>query len=83
MKKIIYGGDHNLTQEDRHRFSKGDYECKALMRTDDDKLVVISQHKDDDTKCKVEYGFSCLCFTSIDDALHYCVHNFKSLSGGE
>lgn len=79
--KIIYGGDNKLSQEDRHLFSRGDYECKALMQTKDGKPVVISQHKTDATRCKVEYGFSCLGFTSLDDALHYCIGKFQSISG--
>lgn len=80
--KLFYGGEQELTQEDRQRFSKGDYECKALMQTKDGKPVIISQHKDDPSKCKVEYGYSCLAFRSLDDAFEYCVGRFKGVSGG-
>lgn len=81
--KIIYGGDEKLSQEDRHLFSRGDYVCKALMQTKDGKPVVISQHKSDPSKCKVEYGYSCLGFTSLDDALHYCIGKFLGVEGGK
>ena len=81
--KFNYGGENTLSQKDKSRFSKGDYECMALMQTKDGNPVVISRHKSDEAKCKVEYGYSCLCFNSLDDAMEYCVKKFRSVEGGK
>ena len=46
--KIYYGANPTFTDADKRDFSRGGYECKALMKDRRNRPVVISQNKDSD-----------------------------------
>lgn len=46
--KIYYGASPTFTDADKRDFSRGGYECKALMKDRRNRPVVISQSKDSD-----------------------------------
>lgn len=78
--KVYYGSQPNFTENDVSCFSRGNYECKALMKNKAGQLVAISQSKDKDFPIwKVEYGFSCLVFPSYDDAMGFCSGRFAKV----
>jgi hypothetical protein len=78
-RKIFYGSNPSFTDKDKSCFSRGEYECKALLKNKDGMPVVISQRTDKDCPiCKVEYGFSCLIFPSVELAMEYCESRFQS-----
>ena len=75
--KIYYGSEPTFTNDDRANFSRGGYECKALLKDRKGRPVVISQNADPDFPVwKVEYGFSCVVFGSYDEAMAYCKGRF-------
>ncbi len=78
--KIYYGTKPTFSSKDVSCFSRGKYECKALMRNKGGQPVVISQCKDKDFPVwKVEYGYSCLIFLSFDDAMDFCSGRFEKV----
>lgn len=75
--KIYYGAKPTFTDADKRDFSRGGYECKALMKDRRNRLVVISQNKDSDFPVwKVEYGFSCVLFGTYEEAMAFCRSRF-------
>lgn len=46
--KIFYGTKPKLTQKDRSMFSRGKYECKALLQTRKGDPVIISKCENTD-----------------------------------
>ena len=75
--KIYYGSEPTFTNKDRANFSRGGYECKALLKDRKGRPVVISLSTDPDFPVwKVEYGFSCVVFGSYDEAMAYCKGRF-------
>lgn len=44
--KIYYGAKPTFTDADKRDFSRGGYECKALMKDRQNRPVVISQNKE-------------------------------------
>ena len=75
--KIYYGANPTFTDADKRDFSRGGYECKALMKDRRKRPVVISQSKDSDFLVwKVEYGFSCVLFGSYEEAMAFCHGRF-------
>lgn len=76
--KYYYGTEPTFTDEDRQHFSRGGYECKALMKDRKGQPVVISQHTDPDFPAwKVEFGFSCVVFATYDEAMAFCKGRFS------
>ena len=79
--KVFYGSDPCITSKDMSCFSRGNYECKVLMKNRGGQPVAISQCKDEDFPVwKVEYGFSCLIFTSYDEVMDFCNGRFERVS---
>ena len=75
--KIYYGASPTFTDADKREFSRGGYECKALMKDRRNRPVVISQNKDSDFPVwKVEYGFSCVLFGTYEEAMVFCRGRF-------
>lgn len=75
--KIFYGSKPVFTDRDKDSFSRGKYECKALMTDRKGNPVAISQSKDPDFPVwKVEYGSSCLVFATYDEAMAFCKGRF-------
>ena len=75
--KIYYGAKPTFTDADRKAFSRGGYECKALMKDRRGRPVVVSQSKDRAFPVwKVEYGFSCVLFGSYEEAMAFCHGRF-------
>lgn len=75
--KVFYGSENTVSSNDKDYFSRGNYECKALMKSKTGQPVAISQSKDEEFPIwKVEYGFSCLVFPSYDEAMDYCKGRF-------
>lgn len=75
--KVYYGSEPTFTSKDAGCFSRGKYECKALMKNKSGQPVAISQSMDKDFPIwKVEYGFSCLVFPSYDEAMDFCNERF-------
>ncbi len=75
--KVFYGSENTVSSNDKDYFSRGKYECKALMKSKTGQPVAISQSKDEEFPIwKVEYGFSCLVFPSYDEAMDYCEGRF-------
>ena len=84
MRKLFYGPETKISDGDRHYFSRGNYECKKLLRNQKGQLVVISQCQDKDLPIwKLEYGFSCVMFGSLEDVLGFCKGKFTDLDGKE
>ena len=80
--KIFYGTKPKLTEKDKGMFSRGKYECKALLQTGKGEPVIIS--KCENTECpawRVEYNFSCVAFNTCDEALAFCKGRFMGLDG--
>ena len=76
--RITYGTMPKLTESDCASFSRGKYTCKALMQDERNMPIVISQYNDPDLPVwKVEYGFSCMCFATREEAMDYCNAHFK------
>ena len=75
--KIFYGSKPVFTDRDKDSFSRGKYECKALMTDGKGNPVAISQSKDPAFPIwKVEYGSSCLVFATYDEAMAFCKGRF-------
>lgn len=80
--KIFYSRSSKLTAQDIPSFSFGDYQCRFLLQTARGKPVTVSQRDDPDKAIwRVQYGFSCLYFGTIAEALDYCRERFCDLSG--
>lgn len=80
--KIYYGATPKFTAADRSAFSRGNFECKRLLKTGKESPVVISQCKDDAFPIwKVEYDFSCVVFDSYEKAMAFCKGRFYELDG--
>ena len=78
--KVFYGSEPSITSKDVSCFSRGNYECKALMKSKAGKPVAISKSKDKDFLVwKVEYGFSCLVFPSYEAAMDFCNERFTKV----
>lgn len=76
--KFYYGSDPTFTDADREDFSRGGYECKALMKDGKGQPVAISQNTDPDFPVwKVEYGYSCVIFATYDEAMAFCKGRFS------
>ena len=45
-RKIFYGDKPKFTAKDKALFSRGNYECKVLMKNRKNEPVAISQSKD-------------------------------------
>ena len=75
--KIFYGGKPAFTEGDKDSFTRGKYECKAVMTDRKGNPVAISQSKDSDFPIwKVEYGCSCVVFATYDEAMAFCKGRF-------
>ena len=75
--KVYYSSQPTFSGKDVSCFSRGNYECKALMRSKAGQPVAISKSKDKDFPIwKVEYGFSCLIFPSYEAAMDFCNGRF-------
>lgn len=75
--KIFYGSKPVFTDRDKNSFSRGKYECKALMTDRSGNPVAISQSKDPSFPIwKVEYGCSCVVFSTYDEAMAFCKGRF-------
>ncbi len=75
--KVMYGSENTFSSRDKENFTRGNYECKTLMKNKSGQPVVISQNKDSEFPIwKVEYGFSCLVFPSYAEAMDYCNGRF-------
>lgn len=71
--KIFYGAEPKFSDRDLQNFSRGSYECRRLLQNKCGQLVIISLCKDEDTPIwKVEYGFSCMVFGTLDEAMAFC-----------
>ena len=80
--KIYYGTTPKFTAADHRSFSRGNYECKRLLKTGDETPVVISKCKDKAFPVwKVEYGFSCVVFDCYEKAMAFCKGRFYDLDG--
>lgn len=76
--KFYYGIKPELTDTDMENFSRGSYECKALMKTRKGHPVAISQNTDPDFPVwKVEYDCSCVVFATYDEAMAFCKGRFS------
>lgn len=76
--KIFYGNKPKLTAKDKPLFSRGNYECKALLKNRKGEPVAISQSKDLSI-WKVEHNFSCVVFDTYDEVIAYCKGRFSEL----
>ena len=75
--KFFYGAEPAFTEADKQNYSRGGYECRALMKDQKGGPVVISQSTDPDFPVwKVEYGFSCVVFGSYNEAMAFCQGRF-------
>ena len=75
--KIIYGGKPAFTEKDKDSFSRGQYECKAVMTDRKGNPVAVSQSKDPAFSIwKVEYDCSCVVFATYDEAMAFCKGRF-------
>ncbi len=82
IMKLYYGSEPIFTENDKKLFSRGNYECTKLLKTQKGNPVVISQSKCRDFPVwKVEHGFSCVVFNTYDEALAYCKGRFCTLDG--
>ena len=80
--RIFYGTDFKLTDSDKKMFSREGYECKDLLQGRAGLPVVVSQKQDKDFPIwKVQYGFSCLVFSTYEDAMDFCRDRFTRLDG--
>lgn len=80
--KIFYGTKPIFTDADRKYFSRGDYDCRVLMKDRKGKPVAVSQCKDPDFPVwKVEYGFSSVVFATYDEAMAFCKGRFTQMGG--
>lgn len=78
--KIFYGTKPKLTEKDKKMFSRGNYDCKALMQTGKGEPVIISKCENSDYPAwRVEYNFSCVVFNTYDEALAFCKGRFMGL----
>lgn len=77
-RKIFFGKKPRFTQKDREHFSRGNYECKMLMKNHRGEPVAISQNKDLSI-WKVEHNFSCVVFATYDEAIAYCKGRFSEV----
>lgn len=76
--KFYYGNEPTFTEADRENFSRGSYECKALMKDHKGQPVAISRNTDPGFPVwKVEYGFSCVVFATYDEAMAFCKGRFS------
>ena len=80
--KVFYGTKPTFTENDKSMFSRGKFECKALLKNHKGDPVAISQSKDPDFPVwKVECGFSCFVFKTYDEAMAFCKGRYESLDG--
>ena len=78
IHKIFYGAAPKFTEADCRDFSRGNYECKALMRDHRGAPVVISRSIDPAFRgWRVAYGMSSVFFNTYDEAMAFCKGRFS------
>ncbi len=75
--KFFYGAKPTYTDADKKEYSRGGFECRALMKDRKGAPVVISESiVPEFPYWKVEYGFSCVLFATRDEAMAFCERRF-------